>query len=96
MVSVLAVVLDIVLGVALTAWVIRRDTRRLDPERYARSWNEASFWSAVVAFGPLSIPVHFARTRRTVLGFLLGCAVMLLVLGVLELVGDLFLWLGGE
>lgn len=96
MVSVLAVVLDIVLGVVLTAWVIRRDTRRLTPERYARSWNEASFWSAVVAFGPLSIPVHFARTRRTVLGFLLGCGVMVVVFVVLELAGDLFLWLGGE
>jgi len=95
-VSVLAVVLDIVLGVVLTAWVVRRDTRRLSPERRARSWSDASFWSAVVAFGPLSIPVHFARTRRTVVGFLLGCGVMVLVLAVLELVGDVFLWLGGE
>jgi len=96
MTSVLGVVLDLVLGVVLTAWVVRRDMRRLPPERLSRSWNVASFWSAVVAFGPLSIPVHFARTRRSVLGFLLGCAWALGVLFVLELVGTAVMWIGGE
>ena len=65
-------VLQIVLGVVLTAGVIRRDMRRLPLERLVRAWNSASFWSAVVAFGPLSIPVHFVRTRRSVLGLLQG------------------------
>ncbi|MEO6603614.1 MAG: hypothetical protein ABIQ16_27265 [Polyangiaceae bacterium] len=32
----------------------------------------ASFLAAVYAFGPLSLPVHFARTRRSLLGFALG------------------------
>jgi hypothetical protein len=95
-VNVLDLVLDLVLGVLLTAWVIRRDMRRLPPERYARSWNFSSFWSAVVAFGPLSIAVHFARTRRSVLGFLLGCAWGLGVFCVLELVGSLMAWLLGD
>ena len=89
MVSVLAVAVDIVLGVVLTAWVIRHDMKRLAPARYARSWNDASFWSAVVAFGPFSIPVHFTRTRRSILGFLLGCLWMAGVLVALDLVGEL-------
>ena len=96
MTSVLGVVLDLVLGVALTAWVVRLDMRRLPPERLLRSWNVASFWSAVVAFGPLSIPVHFVRTRRSVLGFLLGCAWAVGVIFVLELVGTAVMWIGGE
>lgn len=65
-------VLQIVLGVVLTARVLRRDMRRLSAEGFARSWNSASFWSAVVVFGPLCIPVHFVRTRRSVRGFLVG------------------------
>ena len=62
---------------------------RLPPERYVRSWNEASFWSAVVAFGPLCIPVHFIRTRRSLVGALLGVAWMAGVLVVLSVVGEL-------
>jgi hypothetical protein len=94
--AVLGLALDIVLGVVLTAWVVRRDMRWLPPERLARSWNDASFWSAVVAFGPLSIPVHFARTRRTVLGFCLGCLWASGVFVVLELVGSAVMWVLGE
>lgn len=95
MTSVLAVVLDLLLGVALTAWVVRFDMRRLSPERFARCWNAASFWSAVVAFGPLSIPVHFARTRRSLLGFLLGLLWATGVVVVLELAGSLLMWMSG-
>jgi hypothetical protein len=93
MTSVLAVVLDLVLGVALTAWVVRFDMRRLTPERLARCWNAASFWSAVVAFGPLSIPVHFARTRRSVIGFGVGVLWATGVLIVLEAAGSALMWL---
>ena len=96
MTSVLVLVLDLILGVMLTAWVVRFDMRRLTPERLARCWNDASFWSAVVAFGPLSIPVHFARTRRSVLGFLLGVLVAFLVLLVLEGVGEVLMSITGE
>lgn len=95
MTSVLEVVIDLLLGVAMTAWVIRRDMRRLPSERYARSWNTASFWSAVVAFGPLSIPVHFARTRRSILGFLLGCLWAFGVILALELIATAANWIAG-
>jgi hypothetical protein len=88
-VTVLDLALQIVLGALFTAWVVRRDMRGLPPERLARSWNVASFWSAVVGFGPLSIPVHFARTRRTLLGFLLGVAWAAGVIVVLGIVSDL-------
>ena len=96
MTSVVTVLLDLVRGVALTAWVVRFDMRRLPPERFVRCWNDASFWSAIVAFGPLSIPVHVARTRRSVLGFLIGCAWMVGVLAALELVGSVLMWVAGE
>jgi hypothetical protein len=70
--SVLEFVVDLAVTIVLTAWVVRRDMRKLPPERYARSWNVASFWSAVVGFGPLSVPVHFIRTRRSLGGAFLG------------------------
>lgn len=96
MTSVLAVLLDLVLGVVLTAWVVRFDMRRLPPDRLSRCWNDASFWSAVVAFGPLSIPVHFTRTRRSLLGFLLGLAWAAGVFVALEVAGSIVLWIAGD
>jgi len=72
------------LGVVVTSALLRWDMRRLAPERFRRAWNRASFWSAVVAFGPLSVPVHFARTRRSASGFALGLAWMV---GVIVLLG---------
>ena len=93
--SVVDLLLQIALGVTLTQWVLRRDMRRLPPWQYRRAWNEASFWSAVVAFGPLCIPVHFIRTRRTLLGAARGAAWMTAVLVVISLIGDAFAWLAG-
>jgi hypothetical protein len=48
--------------------------RRLSEERLERAWPDVSLWVAVVAFGPLCIPVHFWKTRRSGLGILLGWA----------------------
>jgi hypothetical protein len=76
--------LQLLLGVFLTATVVRRDMQRLPPEGLARAWNSASFWSAIVAFGPLSIPVHFVRTRRSFVGLALG---VLWAAGVLVALG---------
>ncbi|HVU02641.1 MAG TPA: hypothetical protein VHE30_12855 [Polyangiaceae bacterium] len=83
----LELVSQIVLGIVYTSAVVRGDQERLSPERRRRAWNSASFWSAVVAFGPLCIPVHFARTRRSVPGFLLGVFWMALVIVALSLSG---------
>ena len=78
--------LKLALDIGLVAWVVRRDQRRLSPEQLARTWNEASFWAAVVAFGPLCLPVHFAKARRSFGGFALGllwAAVTMVVIGAI-------------
>lgn len=72
--DVLLLCLDLALGILVPWWIVRRDLRKLDEVRLGRAWNEASFWSAIVLFGPLSLPFHFVKTRRTLLGLLLGLA----------------------
>ena len=74
---------------ALLFAVVLVDERRLDDERLARAWPPASRDAALVAFGVLALPIHFARTRGdlrsargavgVVLGLLLGCVVTALV-----------------
>lgn len=68
MLDVLLVTFQLGLNIALPAWIITRDMRRLAPEERSRAWNRASFWSAVVVFGPLCLPVHFVRVHRSVRG----------------------------
>ena len=91
--SVVDLILQIGLGVTLTSWVVRRDMRLAPPEQLVRGWNDASFWSAVVAFGPLCIPVHFVRTRRSFVGLAIGVLWMTAVLVVLSLIGEGVAWL---
>ena len=68
----LVVGLSLILNALLPYLIVRRDLRGLSEERLARAWTDASFLSAVIAFGPLSLPVHFTKTRRSLLGFGLG------------------------
>ena len=72
MTEVLQLSLQIALGIAFPALVIKKDLARLGPLTLSRAWNEASLWSAIVAFGPISLIVHFTRTRRSLLGLALG------------------------
>jgi hypothetical protein len=88
--AVLELSLQILLGILLPAWVIRRDLAGLSAQRLARAWNEASLWSAVVTFGPLSLIVHFARTRRSLVGFALGVGWALVALVASALLGAAF------
>lgn len=69
--------LELALGIVVPYLIVRRDLRRLDPEREGRAWTEASMWSAIVLFGPLSLPFHFVKTRRSFRGFLLGLVWMI-------------------
>ena len=78
--EILVVALSLTLNALLPYLIVRRDLRRLSGERLARAWTDASFLSAMVAFGPLALPVHFSKTRRSLLGFGLGVG-----LGVLSL-----------
>jgi hypothetical protein len=96
MLDVVAVVLQLALGIAVPAWLLRFDEHRLSPAMLERAWPRASFWSAVVAFGPLCLPVHFVRTRRSVVGLLLGLLALIVALGVQILVGLALSFLGGE
>ena len=85
----LLVALSLILNALLPYWIVRFDLRRLSEERLARAWTDASFLSAVVAFGPFSLPIHFAKTRRSLAGFGLGVGLAILTLGVQALVAAL-------
>ena len=65
-------VLSLVVTTALVFLIVWRDERRLDPERLDRAWPATTRIAAVVAFGPLCLPVHFWRTRRSLVGVVLG------------------------
>ena len=53
-------------------WVVRRDMRRLPAAKLARSWNGASFGSAILVCGPLSILVHFIKAHGWLKGAPIG------------------------
>jgi hypothetical protein len=72
MTQLIPIVAQMATGIALPALLVRWDERRLGDELRDRCWPEASFWCAVVTFGLFSIPVHFCRTRRSVLGLVQG------------------------
>ena len=84
MTGVLVYSLQLALGILLPWWVVRRDQRRLTPEQLQRTWNEASFRSAIVAFGPLCLPVHFTKARGSFRGLLLGLLWMAGVIAALS------------
>jgi hypothetical protein len=74
---------------ALTFAVVLVDERRLSEERLERAWTPASRNAAIVGFGLLALPFHFAKTRGTwisargvlgrFLGLLLGLVIAVLV-----------------
>lgn len=86
--------LQLALGIALPWWVVRRDMRRLPDHQLARTWNDASFWSAIVAFGPLCIPVHFIKARRSLWGVALGVLWLAAVWLAIVLLATGIEWLG--
>jgi len=93
--EVLVVALGFVLNAALPYWIVKRDLARLPPERLSRAWNDASFLSAVLAFGPLSLPVHFVKTRRSWAGLALGLAAALGAILCAALAESALSWLLG-
>ena len=94
MAEVLLFSLSFALGIIVPMAIVRRDLDRLKGERLARAWPDSSLWAAVVAFGPLCVPVHFIRTRRSAagVGLALGWTVgALAAIAVpVELLGQLF------
>jgi hypothetical protein len=86
--EVLLLALSFVLNNVLPYFIVRYDLKRLSEERLARAWPDVTVLSAAYYFGPLCLPVHFARTRRSWLGFGLGLGVGALVVagevGIIE------------
>ena len=68
----LVMVLEFVAAIAVSVLVVTRDVKGLDPRLLARAWPTTSIWSAVALLGPFCIPLHFLRTRRSLLGLVLG------------------------
>ena len=93
--EVLLLALSFALNVALPYFVVSYDLNRLSDERLAHAWPDASVLSAVYAFGPLCLPVHFTRTRRSWLGFALGLAACALTLLAQALIVEGFSRLAG-
>jgi hypothetical protein len=84
-VEVLSFSVQLALNVGITAFILRWDEGRMDALASARAWPPASRWAAIVAFGPLCIPVHFVKTRRSLVGGLLGLIWMALAVIALGL-----------
>jgi hypothetical protein len=81
---VLSYAVQLVLGILIPWWIVRFDMKRLPPERLDHAWTEASFWMAIVAFGPLSLPFHFTKTRKNrLIG--LGLGILWLVAAIVVL-----------
>lgn len=80
---------QLALGILLPWWIVRRDMRRIPEVELDRAWTDASFWCAIVAFGPLSLPFHYVKTRRSLVGLALGIVWTVAALLVIGLVSEL-------
>ncbi len=78
--TVLLFALQMALGIVVPWGIVRRDLAGLDSLQLARAWPSVSFWMAIVAFGPLALPFHFTKTRRSLWGFCLGIFWMFIAL----------------
>lgn len=89
----------------LTFFVILVDERRLSRARLERAWPPPSRNAAIIAFGVIALPVHFARTRghfrsvRGAAGVVIGFALGVLAVFAVAVINGLFVgaieWLLG-
>jgi hypothetical protein len=86
------------LSFVLVIWDERR-LARARPERLERAWPPSSRDSALVAFGVLALPLHFARTRGHLRSFggaawvLIGLLEGVVAIALIGLASTLVLWL---
>ena len=85
--------LQLVLGIWVPATIVRRDIRKLPPPVLARAWPDTSVWVAVALVSSFAVLLHFARTRRSLRGFLLGVVWFAACLLLLFLTASLADWL---
>jgi hypothetical protein len=89
----LVLLVSFAVTIGVTAWILHFDIARLSPERLARAWPTASLWSAIVYFSPLCLLIHFAKTRRSLLGLLLGIGWLVVDVAVIEVLARGADWL---
>jgi hypothetical protein len=85
--EILAIFVPWVVSLVLMFGLLRWDESRLTLVEKARAWPAASRLVAVVYFGVVCLPVHFGRTRRSLVGVLQGFAWAALVAAIDEGVG---------
>jgi hypothetical protein len=93
--EVLLFLLSFILSRAVPAAILRFDLQQLRGEMLARAWPDSSLWSAVGGFGPLCVPIHFVRTRRSLVGLLLGGFWLLCVALIIGLSVEGWAWIFG-
>jgi hypothetical protein len=68
MAELLALVVSSAVTIVALFSLLRWDEARLDPGARARCWPGTTKAIAAVVFGVLAVPVHFGRTRRSLVG----------------------------
>ncbi len=85
MMDVLEILVSWAVTTAFMFAVVILDERRMDVRddpRLERAWPPSSRASAIVGFGVLALPLHFLRTRRSLVGLLLAIGFTALALVV--------------
>ncbi len=85
MMDVLEILVSWAVTTAFMFAVVILDERRMDQRddpRLERAWPPSSRASAIVGFGVLALPLHFLRTRRSLVGLLLAIGFTALALAV--------------
>ena len=71
-VEVVAILVSGAVSWTASAWIIKRDEKKLDETMLARAYPPATLIASVFLFQQLAVVVHFVRTRRSFTGFFLG------------------------
>jgi hypothetical protein len=71
-VEVVAILVSAAVAWTVSAWIIKRDEKRLDAAMLARAYPPATLIASVFLFQQIAVLVHFIRTRRSLRGFFLG------------------------
>ena len=71
-VEVVAILVSAAVSWTASAWIIKRDEKKLDAARLARAYPPATLVASVFLFQQIAVLVHFIRTRRSFKGFFLG------------------------
>ncbi|HEY2370415.1 MAG TPA: hypothetical protein VGH87_28660 [Polyangiaceae bacterium] len=73
-VEVVAILVSAAVSWTVSAWIIKRDEKKLDDAMLARAYAPATLIASVFLFQQIAVLVHFIRTRRSFKGFFLGLA----------------------